>query len=108
MATGLPVSSTTMVLGFADATASITASWPHGSDRSGRSKPSPSTRIPKTTTTSERPASSAASAGVIPGSNSICASGMSLPSSCIGDDGSRYRLRMLPMIPGPPMWTSAA
>ena len=37
IATGLPVSSTTIVFGLADATASITASWPHGSDRSGRS-----------------------------------------------------------------------
>ena len=37
MATGLPVSSTTIVLGLADATASMTASCPHGSERSGRS-----------------------------------------------------------------------
>jgi hypothetical protein len=36
----LPVSSTTMVFGLAAvATASITASWPQGSDRSGRSNP---------------------------------------------------------------------
>ena len=37
IATGLPVSSTTTVFGLAAATASITASWPHGSDRSGLS-----------------------------------------------------------------------
>ena len=82
MATGLPVSSTTIVLGLAAATASITASWPQGSDRSALSKPSPSTRIPNTITTSERRASSAASAGLIPGSNSICAWGSSLAYFC--------------------------
>ena len=43
----------------------------------------------ETIATSERRASSAASAGVIPGSNSISASGISRPSSCIGDEGRR-------------------
>src|SRR5262245_15300963 len=62
METGFPVSSTTIVLGFADATASITASWPHGSERSAMSKPSPSTRIPNAMTTSERFAINTASA----------------------------------------------
>src|SRR3954447_26322957 len=32
--TGFPVSKTTMVFGLAEAAASITASWPHGSERS--------------------------------------------------------------------------
>jgi hypothetical protein len=35
---GLPVSSTTIVFGWAAATASITASWPQGSDRSALSR----------------------------------------------------------------------
>src|SRR5262245_35041826 len=63
MDTGLPVSSTTIVLGLARATASITASWPHGSDRSDRSNASPSTRTPNTIATSERLARNADSLG---------------------------------------------
>src|SRR5690606_7019969 len=59
--TGLPVSSTTIVFALALATASITASCPHGSDRSGMSKPSPSTRMPNAITTSQRFAVNAAS-----------------------------------------------
>ena len=71
MTTGLPVSSTTTVFGLAAATAAITASWPHGNDRSALSNPSPSTRIPNTITTSARRAANTASPGLIPGSNSI-------------------------------------
>src|SRR5436190_1955085 len=63
MATGLPVSSTTMVFGLAETTASISASWPKGSDRSGLSRPSLSGRMAKTMATSERRASSAALTG---------------------------------------------
>src|ERR1700683_5685232 len=39
MATGLPVSSTTTVFGLAAATAAISASCPHGRDRSGLRQP---------------------------------------------------------------------
>src|SRR3546814_6074106 len=51
MATGLPVSSTTMVLGLAAATAATIASCPPGSDRSGESKPSASYLLTKTIAT---------------------------------------------------------
>ena len=40
MVTAVPVSSTTMVRGFAAATCSISASWLSGSDRLGKSIPS--------------------------------------------------------------------
>ena len=89
IATGLPVSNTTMVFGLAAATASITASWPHGSDRSGMSNPSASTRIPNTIAMSARRATCAASAGDSPGSNSMAALGSSARSSSSGDDGCR-------------------
>ena len=91
--TGLPVSSTTIVLGFASATASMTASCPHGSDESALSKPSPPTQIPEAITTSERFAVNAASAGVYPGSKSNCALGSAFFSSSSGDGGNKKRLR---------------
>ena len=78
-----------VVLGLAAATASMTASWPHGNDRSGSSKPSLSSLMANTTATSQRAAISADSAGFIPGSNSICAPGRSLRSSANGEEGRR-------------------
>src|SRR4029078_3524111 len=52
-ATGFPVSRTTIVLGFAAATASISASCPYGRDKSGASKPSDSWRVAKTIATAD-------------------------------------------------------
>ncbi|MNL42963.1 hypothetical protein D3C87_1654520 [compost metagenome] len=67
IATGLPVSRTMMVLGFALATASIIASCPNGSDMSGLSNSSLSCRTAKTIERSDRRAKAAASAGKAPG-----------------------------------------
>ena len=50
----------------------------------------------------------AASAGPTPGSNSISALGKSFLNSASGADGSRYRLRQLPIMPGPPRLITAA
>jgi hypothetical protein len=58
--------------------------------------------------TSERRASSAASAGLIPGSNSTCAFGRRFLNSSMGDDGRRCRFRMTAMILGPPIVMTAA
>src|SRR3546814_20455589 len=68
MATGLPVPSTTMVLGLAAATAAMIASCPPGSDRSRESKPSASYLLTKTIATSDRAQSAAASSHCKPGS----------------------------------------
>ena len=96
-----------MVFGFAVATASITASCPHGSERSALSKPSPSTRMPKAMTTSERFAINVASAGVYPGSNSNCALGRSCFNSASGEGANKKSLRAAPKVPGPPILISA-
>ena len=108
MATGLPVSSTTIVFGLAAPTASMRASWPQGSERSELSKPSPSIRTANTIATSLRRASSAASAGLIPGSNSISAPGSRAASSSTGAAPPTSSLRNVPMIPGPPRVISTA
>src|SRR4051794_2788249 len=66
--TGFPVSSTTIVCGFASATAEMIASWLCGKVRSFISIPSLAQRYAKTIATSAPFAAAAAAAGSVPAS----------------------------------------
>src|SRR4051794_2475159 len=89
METGLPVSSTTIVCGFAAATCAINSSCPDGSDRLGESCPSDSQRYAKTIATSALFAVATAEFGSLPSLYTTCAFGALSMIAFIGEVGNQ-------------------
>src|SRR3954469_19822374 len=87
--TGLPVSSTTIVCGFAAATAEMIASWLCGNERSFESIPSLAHLYAKTMATSAPFAVAAAAAGSVPASYLTVARGARVWIAFSGEVGNQ-------------------
>ena len=104
MVTGPPVSSTTIVRGFAAATALTSRSWLSGSERLGRSRPSLAGWLTKTMATLEVLARAAAATGFVPALYSTRAFGAFARIAFSGEEGNQTGPRPKPPNPrrGPP------